>query len=67
MQAHWEAERKDLRTAIRMEVMQEILDDPTYQVVRTRLSKPCLPCLPLMLRNEHALQGWHTGDFVDQL
>ena len=43
MQAQWQAEREALWKAIRLEVMQEILDDPAYQVVRIRLLKPCLP------------------------
>ena len=66
IQAQWQAEREALWKAIRLEVMQEILDDPAYQVVRSRLLKLCLPRLPHMSPTEVltaglAAVGWLTG------
>ena len=43
MQAQLQVEREALWKAIRVEVMQEILEDPAYQAVRMGLSVPCLP------------------------
>ena len=40
MQAQWQVEREALWKAVRLEVMQEILEDPAYQVVRISMSNP---------------------------
>ena len=66
MQAQWQAEREALWKGIRLEVMQEILDDPAYQVVRIRLSKLCPPRLPHVPPTEAltaglAAVGWLTN------
>ena len=57
MQAQWQAERRVLCKAIRLEVMQEILDDPAYQLVRIRPSKLCLPRLPHVSPTEALTAG----------
>ena len=64
-EAQWQAEREVLWKDIRLEVMQEILDDPASQVVSIHLLKLCLPRLPHMSPTEAltaglAAVGWLT-------